>query len=164
MSQPEIMEMKDDNEVRNSKAENNQPIDKVTTTPPKKQRSQKQIEWSRELGRRSSEFKRKKKEREVEAFSSGAGDSVAEEPKYSNDKANDDSRAGDNKVENKVALNIWYIIVPLALLIGGGLISWNKYKDSNKVDNHQLYNSEKDKIIDRVGATKLIKSSMVEME
>ncbi|MCG8431049.1 MAG: hypothetical protein MJA29_07740 [Candidatus Omnitrophica bacterium] len=156
--------MKDD-KVKNSK---------VTTTPPKKQRSQKQMEWSRQLGKNSQEYKRKKRERLTQTFSkpSETENNVVEEPKYSN-TSEAGSEAHDNKVtDNKVELNIWYIIVPLSLLIGGGLIAaklgitkltWDKYrqsrdqqscKDSNK-PNCQVDNSAKDKII---------KSSIVEME
>ena len=145
---PEIMDMK----------ENNQPIAKVTT-PPKKQRSQKQIEWSRELGRRSAEFKRQKKERETQASSRAYIDDKHEVQRSNNEAAD---RVESNKVagedENSKGLNIWYIIVPLALLIGGGLISWNKYRwsrDGRAEPTNVTSIPEKDKIM---------KPSIVKME
>ena len=66
------------------KPQNN--IEVVTATPMKKQRSPKQMEWSRELGRRSQEFKRKKYTMQNALVTSPPELSISKPPELSTNK------------------------------------------------------------------------------
>jgi len=80
---PELMEVtKPDSGNQESQLQNNTPA--APQPKPVKQRSQKQMEWSRQLGKRSAEFKKKKRETLVNKDTI----SIPEPQDFSNPEAN----------------------------------------------------------------------------
>ena len=100
-------------------------------------RSQKQIEWSKQLGKKSQEFKRAKKQKLME-LDSKTEPEIETEPILI-------------KETEKKPFNYYWVIIPGTLLIGGGL-AW-LYKSKIKPEK-----KEKKKAV-----APPVKSTLIEM-
>ena len=82
----------------------------ITVSPPKRTRSKRQLEWSRELGKRSADFKRKKRQMIEGKFGREVPPSSDEEPSAAD-------QASDENIEPaRVKTNYWWLAVPVTLI------------------------------------------------
>ena len=131
---PEITQVTRDEESVKSQVDKSQVDQPQDHFPPVRRRSPGQIEWSRQLGKRSQEFKRAKKDRsttnKIPEMSPPQNDVVT--PQNEDTTQNEDTAQNEDTTENSSSSSLLFP----ALIAGGILCGLWCYQKYPKPDNH----------------------------